>query len=447
MHHLVLPPIGWGFMLIHDWRECGARVLTDGGSSSVRGRKHSPSCYDATISTLGYFLTHTWKPRGKWAWIISHLDYDHYSVTLGLIGMGHWHKPELVVLPAVYDHRACREALATIHRIALLLATALRISRPPSPDLLRVIRNVKRIGLSQGAKLRTGELDYHVIWPPPPAKVGPRCGDLLRRLRKKLENAKKICTKMREGRECKEAWDLGEREAGDIIEIIAPETVYGDGALINLDELLADCEFGFSQGTDEAEHYSSLDTTKRIVYDYKYIYYYVSEKLKDREFYYHYRSIINDFSIAYALECNQCIGRDVKMNVELRGFCPPTACTNYSFILGKKSLWSRTPLLYLADLESALSPAIKYYKNNYLNNVNNLPIIDIGIEVAAHHGNSYSPELKSILPRIIFLPRCNDHVPRNYMRNYKYKQRYVNLQEGCIVYSLHNYGLEVKIYL
>ena len=149
----------------------------------MRRSKYSSSCYDTTLATLDYFLKHTWKPRGKWAWIISHMDYDHYSITLGLVKTRQWHKPELVILPALYSYRVCRRVVATFHVLASILATAFEIPRPLSSDLISVIRNVKRIGVVQGVKLRTGELAYHIIWPP--LRVGSRCGTLLRRLMRK----------------------------------------------------------------------------------------------------------------------------------------------------------------------------------------------------------------------------------------------------------------------
>ncbi len=444
MHHLVLPPTGWGFMLIHDWQEHRARVLTDGGSSNVRRSKCSSSCYDITSATLDYFLKHTWKPRGKWAWIISHMDYDHYSITLRLIKTRQWHKPELVILPALYSSRACREALATIHMLASLLATALEIPRPLSSDLISIIRNVRRIGVGRGVKLRTGELAYHIIWPPPPGKVGSRCKTLLRRLTEKLEKAKRACVRRRGKKECEEAWSVGEREAGDIIEIMAPEDIYNENESIDLDKLLlTNGEPGTSWDTEDKEHYFQKGV-ERPVYDYRYIYYFASREFRDRELSRLYGSIINDFSIAYALERNQYPNNYlIPVEMKVKEFRPSTVLIEYSPV--EIFLWSHIPLLYLSDLENALSPAIDYYKQYYLHHVKT-SYIDVGIEIAAHHGNSYSPKLKDILPKILFLPRCYEHVPQHYTQNYRYRWRYINLPCVQRMYSMHNCGLEAEIY-
>jgi len=87
---LFLPPTGWGFMLIHGAGILGPMVVTDGGS--IR------PCYSETIDVLWNFLKRGVKPYDAWAWILSHIDYDHYSITGGFIRAGLWPKPKLVAL-------------------------------------------------------------------------------------------------------------------------------------------------------------------------------------------------------------------------------------------------------------------------------------------------------------------------------------------------------------
>ncbi len=260
----------------------------------------------------------------------------------------------------------------------------------------------------------------------------------------------RTCIRRRGERECREALGIGEREAGDLVEVIAPEVIYSEGESIDLDNLLlTNGESGTSWVTEDKEHCFFQKDIERPVYDYRYNYYFASRELGDRELSRLYGSIINDFSIAYALERNQYPNNYlVPVEMIAKEFHPSTVPRR---IFHKKYspleifLRGHVPLLYLLDLESELSQAIDYYKQYYLHHVKT-SYIDVGIEIAAHHCNSYSPKLKNIHSKVLLLPRCYEHVPRHYTQNYRYRWRYINLPCVQRVYSMHNCGLEAKIY-
>lgn len=353
MHRLLLPPTGWGFMLTHDWRCRGAMVVTDGGSYSA--------CYRVTLGTIGGFLGHGVKPRGGWAWVLSHMDYDHYSITVGLIKARLWPKPKLMILPAVYSSRVCREALAEYHRLALLEAAILRAPPPATIDLVRVAGSVKRVGARQGTKLYAGGLVYHIIWPPT-SGTWPSCEELLEKLRKKLDKAMNKCRETRGREVCKEVVARGEREAGELLESLAPEEIV---ETLDLDREL---ETGSTEGAepDREEGSGWPGRWLRAVWwwaeaehpTYEYIYVKAAEELRDPELLQLHRDIVNNFSLAYTLEYEEHLrnrARTALVRVE-----PPysrTQTTRYY-----ESAPSTTLLFYPSDLgEDALARAINYY--------------------------------------------------------------------------------------
>ncbi|MEB2835863.1 MAG: hypothetical protein GSR80_001007 [Desulfurococcales archaeon] len=437
MCHLILPPMGWGFMLIHNWRDQGAMVVTDGGSY--------PSCYQGTIRILGGLLGYDWRPRGGWAWILSHVDYDHYSIVTGLVRAGQWPTPSLVILPAVYDLQACREAVAEYHKLAVATAALLRLPPPSISDLTGITGSVERVGVSQGSRLQAGELVYHVIWPPFNSEARLKCGKLADRLRRKLDEAMRRCREKR-GRACNEALERGEREAGDILDRLAPGKIV---ETINLDEILTKTksptpEEGETRRLQEA---LAMGSEERPV-TYEYLFAEAAVELDDYELLALHGDIVNNFSLAYSLETSE-YGSDRKaLCASVREFYSPT--TQAAPFRSLFYLVSHDPvvLLYPSDLSGdALAQALSYFKHHYKGRTL-ATTISVAIEVAAHHGNAFTPELRDIAPTILFFPRCNSksrHVSPRIRGGFKYRRRFRGLDACTKIYSGHTHGLEAWI--
>jgi len=187
MHLLFMPPVGWGFMLVHIL-ENGAAVVTDGGSI--------PSCFGGTVNTIGDYLAHIISSDKPWAWIPSHLDYDHYSITAALVDQSLWPEPGAVVLPGAYSEPVCREAYLSYVRLTYIVAALLRVSPPSILDLLNIMKGPARrrkvFGVFQGARLEAGGLVCHVIWPPGSETVS-MCIKLIEELYEKIERALRKC--------------------------------------------------------------------------------------------------------------------------------------------------------------------------------------------------------------------------------------------------------------
>jgi len=234
-HYLFLPPTGWGFMLTHGLGTSRSIVVTDGGSIHP--------CYSETISVLWDFLNCDVRPRGAWAWILSHIDYDHYSITVRLIKADSWPKPKLIVLPGTYSPQVCRETYKMYHTLASILAYMLKISPPPSWVLIDVLRSVREsgqiIGVARGARLHVGELVYHIIWPPT-SGIERLCDRLLGELSEKLNEILKKCRE-KLGEVCDEVKGRSEKEGADLVEVLAPDRVLAGGDQVSL-EILGESE-------------------------------------------------------------------------------------------------------------------------------------------------------------------------------------------------------------
>jgi len=298
LHNLTLPPVGWGFMLLHIYERSGNMLITDGGSH--------PSCYKDTFKVLGTFLTRDTNPSRAWAWILSHMDYDHYSLVTGLINAGLWREPEIIVAPGAYSQRVCREAFLEYHALADLAATILKIPLPRTIDLARLLKNAKKhgkiYGVFQGARLRFGELIYHVIWPPS-SEMGKRCNELLGVLEKKISKALEKC----QDRECKEVLDEARKEGGLIAETIEPNYIVEEPELDIEGELSKEIENKPSLHTEELKWMHGMPSDMEVAHlvTYDDIYALAAERLKDSELLELHRNVINALSLAYVIEFNE----------------------------------------------------------------------------------------------------------------------------------------------
>jgi len=423
-------------MLTHGLGNPGAIVVTDGGSI--------PPCYRETIDILQDFLERIVRPYDVWAWILSHIDYDHYSITGGLIRAGSWPMPKLIVLPGTYSPRVCKETYKVYHMAASILAYMLKIPPPPSWDLINILSSARQsgqiIGVARGARLHVGELAYRIIWPPASGIEG-LCGRLLEKLREKLYEILERCRRSR-GEACDEVMRRSEKEGADLIEVLAPSRVVADEdqdlveILRGLGRTPRSGEGGFKEPPETPRRGAESLTGETETYGN--IYARAAEELGDRELHVLHRNIVNVFSLAYALEF-----RDKPLGymtiVEVKEFSEFS--TNIWAIWRGVYRWLQIPpsplLLYLSDLEGgALTQAVDYYRQYSQT---------IAIEIAAHHGNAYSPALRKIASSTIFIPRCDNHTYKGMRGNFKYQWRHCGSVICTRIHTGHTYGLEVKI--
>jgi len=426
-------------MLTHGLGNPRSIVVTDGGSILP--------CYRETIDILQDFLECAVRPYDVWAWILSHIDYDHYSITGGLIRDGSWPKPKLVVLPGTYSPRVCRETYMAYDMIASILAYMLKISPPPSWVLINILSSARQsgqiIGATQGAKPYVGELVYHVIWPPASGVEG-LCGRLLEKLREKLYEILERCRRSR-GEECDEVMRRSDEEGADLIEVLAPSWVVADE-----DQDIVEILRGLGRTPRSGEGgFKEPPETPRIGAEpltgetYENIYTRAAEKLGDTELHVLHRNIVNVFSLAYALELrDKPLGYMTIVEAkEFSGFSTNIWAIWEAVYLRRLQTPPSPLLLYLSDLEEdALTQAVNYYRQYSQT---------IAIEIAAHHGNAYAAALQSIAPHIIFISRCHRHPSANVEKNFKYHLRLQDLpieHHTLWIYTGHRYGLHVTVY-
>jgi len=434
MHLLFMPPVGWGFMLVHSTRN-GTVIVTDGGSL--------PPCFGEAFKVVKTRLTRIINSINAWAWILSHFDYDHYSITGGLIRDGLWPKPKLVALPGTYSPQVCRETYMAYHMIASILAYMLKISPPPSWVLINILSSARRsgqiIGATQGAKLYVGELAYRIIWPPASGVEG-LCGRLLEKLREKLHEILERCRRSR-GEECDEVMRRSDEEGADLIEVLAPSRVVADE-----DQDLAEILRGLGRTPRSGEGgFKEPPETPRIGAEpltgetYENIYTRAAEKLGDRELHVLHRNIVNVFSLAYALEFrDKPLGYMTIVEVKEFSEFSTNIWAIWRAIYHRLQIPPSPLLLYLSDLEGdTLTRAVDYYRQYSQT---------IAIEIAAHHGNAYSPALRKIAPSTIFIPRCDNHTYKGMRGNFKYQRRRCSSAICTRIHTGHTYGLEVEIW-
>jgi len=413
-------------MLLHIHERSGNMLITDGGSH--------PSCYRDTLNFLGTFLTRYMNPSRAWAWILSHMDYDHYSLVTGLINARLWREPEIIVVPGAYSQRVCREVFLKYLTLAELTATILKIPLPSTTDLVKLFMNAKKhrkiYGVFQGTRLRFGELAYHVIWPPNP-EIEKWCNELLGVLEKKIDKALEKCR----GKECREVLERARKEGGLIVETIEPDYIVKGSELDIEGELSKEIENKPSSHTEEPNRMpSDMKVTPLVTYDD--IYALAAEKLEDSELLKLHQNVINAFSLAYAIEFDE----SPWVYEALISIWGSRSLLKCKAIFGFSNFGPSMPLLlYPADLNGAeLGNAISYY-------IRRSRAREALIEVAAHHGNAYSQVLRNIIPRIVFIPRCRNHPNSKVKKKFRYSLRCRRLPVCTKLLTEHSYGLDIWI--
>jgi len=428
VHYLVLPPVGWGFMLVNCSESSRTCVITDGG--------YLLSCRRKTLDTLGFLKPCVRHFSGNWTWIISHIDYDHYSLVAELVKKGLLPKPGEVVVPGVYSQQACRETLAEYHKLACILATIPGAPLPSFSDLVEIIGRARQrgkvYGVFQGGRLYFNELVYHVIWPSK-LETAKQCEKLQDEIEKKLDEALEKCRRMR-GEACDKALKRAEQEGNEVKRAIEPSRIVES---LNLGQELdkgGEVETGFQAGEPRLEEPSYLENPPLGTYSD--IYAQAAEKFNDLELLKLHMNVINAHSLAYAIEFKSPLYRSVK--VWLCDFPKLNHSGSVQLYRYLAHHPSESLLLYPADLDGdALEQAIKYYSSHKQSVI---------IEVAAHHGNAYSASLQHITPYVVLISRCPDHATPKMRENFVYWKRFLNLPMSACVLTGHSYGLMIRIY-
>ncbi|MEB3816353.1 MAG: hypothetical protein LRS46_00200 [Desulfurococcales archaeon] len=422
---LELLPVGWGFAGIqfNECRRCA--VVIDGGSI--------PACMRAALQSVRFEVAYRmWPADGNWFWVISHFDYDHYSIVATLLKEGIIKPPLAVFLPESLSSRYCREGLALLYATVELLP--LRIPRliPVRPaDLPGILKNVGRIyGLHSGLTLDLCGLRYRVIWPPPRSYSDVTCRRLVRELRERFLSAcrslkggsegicDRILANMEEIRKdmdiLSEKMQTSSREEyfKDI-----PEPIRRSGAIgRELERESEDVDYVIQPYWEPEEDDLPRQVTLKgaaAIFSYK---------SGVREFFKLALRVLNVLSLAFVIQAmadsstpNTCIYvNNIKKENKILHFTSLSVEELKEFhAQGRSDI-----LLYPADLGGTeLDSALNGY---ILSQSQVTPLV----EVAPHHGNAYSRYLREVRPLIAYIPRCDKHTPLAY-RSPKSYRRYM----------------------
>ena len=413
----VFLPVGWGFMLIHNSyaKRFYSTVITDGGTifqclNALRFPRSNP-----------YIV-----PMNRWCWILTHLDYDHFSITTSLIKKSIWRPPSLVILPEVYSEKTCRETLAYMLTLEYIIALLLRVPMPRYIDVFNSLRNSKQLlGVKQGDKIALGEVMYRILWPPPARELGPICRKLKESIMKKI---KQYCERLGEHyegilqrfRRCVENVFSRIRPASDSREVI-----------LQLDNILSKPFHKKPPRLIEVEENIFRRNEKMEVYSAKLLLEKAAKKFYDKQLSRLHINVLNLFSIAYNVE----ILRERK---NIHHVIDLDIVSRIISLKGKLIAREAPLILYPSDLQgNQLDKMLDYYLKTCSSSYSLI------VEAAPHHGNSYNRKLKYLIPTITYIPRCNLHVPESWMRNYAYLKR--THTTGIVIQSNHTIQLELNL--
>ncbi|HDM23894.1 MAG TPA: hypothetical protein ENG22_03015 [Candidatus Bathyarchaeota archaeon] len=411
MSRFVVVPVGWGFMSIHENYSPSFTVITDGGAIGC--------CYSNAFNTV---LRIFHRRHSPWIWILSHMDYDHFSIVANLVSDKGLPEPSAIILPASYSYSACKDTLIHYLALAEVIAYKLRIRRPRYTDIFKILSKChNNIGVSSGTVFSAGKLEYLIVWPED-SYAKNKCRELLSGLRRKIEE---LC---KDDPRCKEVAEEAIRRIRYEVNGLNVE-VYKDHVDVSILKKARN-----SQKPTMLPHSmkavgprdSDGETSLEMLFEE------AAKKLNDPELYELARNVQNIHSIGYT-----AMVHDFHSSI----------CTH---ILSLDSLncyscscgFNRLLLLYLADLEgNELNMAIKnYIKYTY-------PSSSVLMEIAPHHGNSYSRLLNVIKSCITYIPRCNIHVPCYWKRKCQYLQYLCSKAKAFshIIVSNHSKLIEFNV--
>ncbi len=424
-HIIEVLPVGWGSLILHSIKfdHCCRRtinIVTDGGSTI--------GCFSHSLKSLLRNGVVERLDRDPWIWILSHLDYDHFSIVLKLIEERLLHKPEAVILPASYSKEPCQEALVRFLTLAKVTAFMLNFSPPKYEKILDFLARsgVKTYGFSAGIRFITYGLRYRFIWPELNYVVSA-CKELVEILDEKIL---RIC---RGNEECI-------RKARKLMDELSPrikdigKKVADVGDIVDLKDLVSEVS------EEEGLRYESQEVLK-LFNGFKQednlsadeLFSLAQRRLKDRFLYLAAKRTLNSFSLAYMIsklyiDLNPLI---VKVFDHKKGIlCLKKLSKNYGSIL-----------LYPDDLVSdELDEALRYAYNNFY--IGQLPIL-----IALHHGNAYSNYIGRMRPEVIYMSRCDTYNPKRYRYPFRRNlSKYLNKADLItIIRSNHGIGLRIVI--
>ena len=422
-------PIGWGQLNV--LCTSGVTVITDGGSHAL--------CFSRAYNLFRCFSEVKGIRRSNVFWILSHLDYDHFSIVAQYF-LDTNSKIERCYFPCILAVPECRDMKVAYLALMMAIYEVRRIPSPPYTRVFGAINNIckQKIGIGRNYKLRLVDsqgnmlLEYHIVSPKciyP--DITKRCRRIANELRAKL---KKVCKG--DERCIRENID----KARSILEGITIESVE---KCEPVDKIQVEDYETFNRDKKESSslsHNLSLESRK---YEYKdENIKAASEYLMDILGYEEYvklrESMLNTEAIAYYLKTS-ISPIIVKHYYCIEPYCP----IHYRHIVyyEKYKLYlvhDHIVNVYLSDLSgNELDDALSYMLN--AENKNTLHPI---VLVAAHHGNSWSENLTKIKPLVTWLSRCG-HVNRKIRSNFKEDYLYLGINT---VVSGHNRILRVEGY-
>lgn len=418
---LEIYPVGWGAANLlrapFKWGDL-LTVFTDGGSQ--------PTCFNYVHPYVWNTYSDLLNKSSFKVWIVSHFDYDHFSIISSLLDnysrQSRRINVDLCVLPYLYRVSECRKALMMELAIISYL-----IKVPGLPCALEsLLRSCERYWLvMEDYRLKINDsLFYEFLWPPK-GVVEDTCREIV-----EVINDKVVKRVDRENI----IHEKAERFENEL-ERRLKKTIHTEFLDI---ETLAKHKFNeisFNASRDEAcpqlkVAKSCYDESVKALYGhYKGL----------RELLYVTRSILNLYSVAYAIinkgHMNEVDVVSYNLFHNIYGFQSnwPIACispSRESEILLKLLNIDEIPVLYLADLDQN-SLEIVLAKIRWT-----IP----AVVIAPHHGNTWSDMVEGL---VAYIHRCFRHVPTRYEPPSKNWRNYCS-KMPCVLDN-HSLGLRIQL--
>jgi len=431
MYRFVIPPVGWGFMFLHMWKNSNRKekaVVVDGGTLCP---------LNIALQNIGDILPQL---KAPWAWIISHLDFDHYSIVLELVEkLRWWNEPSVIMLPASYNLDECMKATVMYVMLADLLATLMKVPPVYKEEIASILSRVRRkgrlFGVRQGQIIKTGDIKYYILWPPNPSiniNIRDICSRLAKELYNKLHMYLEEHAKDLKGYKCQDI-EKCEEEYLDILREIFPINI--EKPIIDLDEILNNEIPSENVNRDKTlEEMKTYKFTRRTPYSFDRLYTNAAIRFRDYNLQALHYSYVNAFSVALLI-----MSKNFLNTIQLLHLAE-----NYPVLISAISFannLNNNMILYLSDLTGKeLDLAVQYYVN-FCRSYNNNRCYVLAL-VAPHHGNSYSDSLSQIYSNTLIISRCDD---RSHVRyGFKNLVKLLSKTSAIPIITSHNVGIVIE---